>query len=80
MNSYHPGVQKIEGATEVLIVILVIAIIVTTVLGLLLQALDNSRQKRTMGDIKTLAAAVEAYSADNSHYVFERKCHKIEKK
>jgi general secretion pathway protein G len=53
---------------ELLIVIAIIGILAAIAIPNLLNAVQRSRQKRTMGDIRALATAVEAYHVDNSAF------------
>ena len=53
---------------ELLIVVAVIGVITTIAIPNLLGALHRGRQKRTMGDLRTLATAVESYASDNDVY------------
>jgi type II secretion system protein G len=53
---------------ELLIVVAIIGIIAAIAIPNLLNAINRGRQKRTMGDIRTVATAVEAYSVDFGFY------------
>jgi type II secretion system protein G len=53
---------------ELLIVVAIIGIIAAIAIPNLLNAINRGRQKRTMGDIRTLATAVEAYAVDWNFY------------
>jgi type II secretion system protein G len=53
---------------ELLVVIAIIGILAALAIPNLLNAVQRSRQKRTMADIKALAAAIEAYHVDSSVY------------
>ena len=53
---------------ELLIVVAIIGIIAALAVVNLLNAVDKSKQKRTMADIRTIGVAVEAYSTDNARY------------
>lgn len=53
---------------ELLIVVSIIGIIVAISIFNLLNAIERARQRRTMGDMRTLALAVEAYSTDKNRY------------
>jgi len=53
---------------ELLIVIAIIGILAAIAIPNLLNAVQRAKQKRTMADIKALAAATEAYHVDNSVY------------
>jgi general secretion pathway protein G len=54
---------------ELLIVVAIIGIIAAIAIPNLLAAIQRGRQKRTMGDIKTVASAIEQYNTDNSSYI-----------
>ena len=62
--------RKDKGFTliELLIVVAIIGIIAAIAVPNLLNAIQRGKQKRTMGDIRTLATAVESYSIDNNQY------------
>ena len=53
---------------ELLIVVAIIGILAAVAVVNLLNAVDKSKQKRTMADLRTIATAVEAYSTDNATY------------
>jgi general secretion pathway protein G len=53
---------------ELLIVVAIIGIIAAIAIPNLLNAINRGRQKRTMGDIRTIATAVEAYGVDYGFY------------
>jgi type II secretion system protein G len=53
---------------ELLIVVTIIGIIVAISIFNLLNAIERARQRRTMGDMRTLALAIEAYSTDKNRY------------
>jgi type II secretion system protein G len=53
---------------ELLIVIAIIGILAAIAVPNLLNAVQRSKQKRTMGDMRALATAVEAYHVDNSAF------------
>ena len=54
---------------ELLIVVAIIGIIAAIAIPNLLNAIQRGKQKRTMGDMRTIATAVEEYSIDNNAYV-----------
>jgi type II secretion system protein G len=60
--------QKGFTLIELLIVVAIIGIIAAIAIPNLLNAINRGRQKRTMGDIRTLATAVEAYTVDFGFY------------
>jgi general secretion pathway protein G len=62
--------RKHDGFTliELLIVVAIIGIIAAVAVPNLLNAVDKAKQKRTMADIRTIGAAVEAYATDNALY------------
>ena len=53
---------------ELLIVVAIIGIIAAIAIPNLLNAIQRGKQKRTMGDMRTIATAVESYSIDNNQY------------
>ena len=53
---------------ELLIVVAIIGILAAVAIPNLLTAMQRSRQKRTMADMRSLATAWEAYAVDNSRY------------
>ena len=63
-------VSRSQGFTliELLIVVAIIGIIAAIAIPNLLNALDRGKQKRTMGDLRALAVAIEAYAIDHSKF------------
>ena len=53
---------------ELLIVIAIIGILAAIAIPNLLSAVQRGKQKRTMGDMRSLATAIEAYAVDNNEY------------
>lgn len=53
---------------ELLIVVAIIGIIAAIAIPNLLNAIDRSKQKRTMADIRSVGTACEEYSIDNNFY------------
>ncbi|MRR12144.1 prepilin-type N-terminal cleavage/methylation domain-containing protein [bacterium] len=53
---------------ELLIVVAIIGIIVAIAIPNLLNAIQRAKQRRTMGDIRTSATAIEAYAVDMNRY------------
>jgi len=53
---------------ELLIVIAIIGILAAIAIPNLLSAVQRGKQKRTMGDMRALATAIEAYAVDNNSY------------
>jgi type II secretory pathway pseudopilin PulG len=72
------AVQSTTGSTTgvVIIVVVVVVLVGVAFAGIiaaiaipnLLTAMQRSKQKRTMADIRTVATAVEAYAVDHKHY------------
>src|SRR3989454_791783 len=62
--------RKQKGFTliELLIVVAIIGIIAAIAIPNLLNAIDRSKQKRTMADIRSVGTAVEEYAIDNNFY------------
>ena len=54
--------------TEILIVVAILSILTMIAVPNLLAALNKARQGRTMGDLRSIAQAVEAYSVDNGYF------------
>ena len=53
---------------ELLIVVAIIGIIVAIAIPNLLNAIQRAKQRRTMGDERSIATAVEAYAVDYNRY------------
>ena len=53
---------------ELLIVVAIIGIIVAIAIPNLLNAIQRAKQKRTMGDMRSIGTAAEAYSIDYNAY------------
>src|SRR5213594_2279572 len=60
--------QKGFTLIELLIVVAIIGIIAAIAIPNLLNAIDRSKQKRTMADIRSVGTAVEEYAIDNNFY------------
>ena len=62
--------QKDTGFTliELLIVVAIIGIIAAIAIPNLLNAIDRSKQKRTMADMRSIGTSCEEYSTDNNFY------------
>ena len=60
--------QKGFTLIELLIVVAIIGIIAAIAIPNLLNAIQRGKQKRTMGDMRTVATANESYSIDNNQY------------
>ncbi len=62
--------RKDNGFTliELLIVVAIIGIIAAIAIPNLLNAIDRSKQKRTMADMRSVGTACEEYSIDNNFY------------
>ena len=61
---------RAEGFTliELLIVVAIIGIIAAVAIPNLMNAVDKSRQKRTMSDQRSISTALEAYAVDTARY------------
>lgn len=72
----QPAVKGGTNAVTIVIVVLAVVLVVVAIMGIfaaiaipnLLTAMQRSKQKRTMADIRTVATAVEAYATDNKKY------------
>jgi general secretion pathway protein G len=53
---------------ELLIVVAIIGIIAAVAIPNLLNAVDKSKQKRSMSDMRTISSAVESYAVDTAAY------------
>ena len=53
---------------ELLVVVAIIGIIVAIVIVNLFNAIQRARQKRSMGDMHTIAVALESYATDQNYY------------
>jgi type II secretion system protein G len=62
------GVQGGFTLIELLIVVAIIGIISAIALPNLLNAIDKSKQKRSMSDVRSIGTAVEAYAVDTAAY------------
>ena len=62
--------RKQDGFTliELLIVVAIIGIIAAVAIPNMLNAIDRSRQKKTMADMRNIATALEEYGIDNNFY------------
>jgi general secretion pathway protein G len=64
MNKKETGFTLIE----LLIVVAIIGIIAAIAIPNLLNAIDRSKQKRTMADMRSIGTACEEYAIDNNFY------------
>jgi len=62
-----PG-QRGFTLVELLIVVAIVGLLSSIAVVNLLNAVDKAKQKRTMMDMHTIGAAVEAYGTDNARY------------
>jgi general secretion pathway protein G len=64
--------RKQRGFTliELLIVVAIIGIIAAIAIPNLLDAIERARQKRSVGDVRNLAGAIQTFSVDNGGYPF----------
>ena len=53
---------------ELLIVVAIIGILAAIAIPNLMNAVDKSKQRRTMSDIRSIGTAVESYAVDNAGY------------
>ncbi len=53
---------------ELLIVVAIIGIIAAIAIVNMINAIQRAKQKRSMGDMKTIATAIEAYATDQNFY------------
>ena len=53
---------------ELLIVVAIIGLIAAIAIPNLLNAVDKSKQKRTMSDLRSVSTAIESYSVDNASF------------
>ena len=53
---------------ELLIVLAIIGILAAIAIPNLMNAVDKSKQRRTMSDIRSIGTAVESYAVDNAGY------------
>jgi len=63
----EPG-QRGFTLVELLIVVAIVGLLSSIAVVNLLNAVDKAKQKRTMMDMHTIGAAVEAYGTDNARY------------
>ena len=63
-----PGAQAGFTLIELLIVVAIVGLISSIAVVNLLNAVDKGKQKRSMADMRTIGAAVEAYGTDNARY------------
>jgi type II secretion system protein G len=64
--------RKVKGFTliELLIVVAIIGIIAAIAIPNLLDAIERSRQKRSTGELKTIATGLQSFSTDFGGYPF----------
>jgi general secretion pathway protein G len=63
------GWRRQRGFTliELLVVLVILAIVVSIGIVALMNALDKSRQRATMADMRTISKGIEIYSVDHGH-------------
>ena len=61
--------QKGFSLIELLVVVIIIVIIAAIAIPNLLNAIQRGKQKRTMGDMRTVGTANETYSLDANQYI-----------
>jgi type II secretory pathway pseudopilin PulG len=64
----NPALIIIGVAVGGLVVVAIVGILAAIAIPNLLTALQRSRQKRAMADMRTIGAAVEAYATDKNEY------------
>lgn len=64
----NPAVIVIAVVGAAFVILMIIGILAAIAIPNLLTAMQRSKQKRTMADIRTIAVAVEAYAEDNRKY------------
>jgi len=55
---------------ELLIVVAIIGIIAAMAIPNLMNAVDKSKQKRSMSDLRTICTAIESYAVDTANYPY----------
>src|SRR2546425_480771 len=70
MSRFRKHQKSQAGFTlvELLVVVAVIGVISAIAMPNLLNALDKAKQKKSMSDMRTIGAAVEAYATDTAAY------------
>jgi type II secretory pathway pseudopilin PulG len=63
---------------SVLVIVFMVGIIAAIAIPNLITAIDRGKQKRTMADMRTIAAAMEAYATDHGAYPQARSVHDLQ--
>jgi general secretion pathway protein G len=67
-SSSNAAILTIVIVGVILVVVAIVGILAAIAIPNLLTAMQRSKQKRTMADLRTIAVAVEAYASDHNAY------------